>query len=87
MTAAALVLVLLGTAAGALYSFPRSQAGQELLIYDLLKATLEQPELSMDLTVEGKVETQDAGFTAHLDRTRIGEKPLTVISQDDRKLY
>ena len=87
LTAAALVLVLLGTAAGALYSFPRSQAGQELQIYDLLKATLEQPELSMDLTVEGKVETQDAGFTAHLDRTRIGEKPLTVISQDDRKLY
>ena len=55
--------------------------------YDLLKEYSEKQELTMELTVDGTMGSQDFDFTAILDRTDVDGQRVTAISQDGRTLY
>ncbi|MGN0298006.1 MAG: hypothetical protein ACI4C1_02285 [Lachnospiraceae bacterium] len=55
--------------------------------YDLLKKYSEKQELSMELTVNAQIDSQNCDFTALVERTNVEGHQVTVISQDKRKLY
>lgn len=83
-----LAAVLLCAALGAICVFlPGTKAEQGLQAYDLLKACMDQSSGQMNLTVKAQIEDTDAGFTASIRRTAVGDTPVSVISQGERQLY
>ena len=81
------LVLLLIAAAAVCFWFSQTNAGQSIQAYDVLTTYLEQPELQMDLTVKAQIADKDANFTAQIRRTKVGDTPVSVISESGRKLY
>lgn len=79
----AAVLVLAGAAA----YFLVPGLMDSVQAYELLQSYSEAQELSMDLTVNAKLDGQDLGFTAQVDRTEVEGHRVTAISQEGMALY
>ncbi|MDO5545057.1 MAG: hypothetical protein Q4F81_04425 [Eubacteriales bacterium] len=83
----AVVLLFCAAAAAGYILLPRTQVGQGIEAYSLVRASMEQNPARMRLTVKAQMEDTDAGFTAEIDRTTVGDVPVSVISEGERKLY
>lgn len=84
--AALLVAGACALAAVLLY-FPQTKAGQSIRAYDVLKTYLEQPQQEMTLTVKANIEDKNADFTARIERGKVGDNDISVISESGRRLY
>ncbi|MGN1030077.1 MAG: hypothetical protein ACI4PQ_00575, partial [Butyricicoccaceae bacterium] len=82
-----IVFALLAGIGGTAAFFLLPDLLDEVKAYDLLKEYSEKQELTMELTVDGAMGSQDFGFAAALDRTDVDGHRVTAISQDRRTLY
>ncbi|MGM9521758.1 MAG: hypothetical protein ACI3VB_04690 [Oscillospiraceae bacterium] len=82
-----IVLALLVGIGGTAAFFLLPDLLDDMKAYELLKKYSEKQELTMELTVEADLGSQDFGFTALLDRTDVDGHRVTAISQDEISLY
>ena len=79
----AVVLILAGAAA----YFLLPGLMDSVQAYELLQTYSEARELSMDLTVNARLDGEDLGFTARVDRTEVDGHRVTAISREGMALY
>ena len=82
-----IVLALLVGIGGTAAFFLLPDLLKDVKAYDLLKTYSENQELTMELTVDVKLDSQDFDFAAALDRTDVNGHRVTAISQDEKTLY
>lgn len=82
------ILLLAGAAAATGYLLlPKEALPQSAQAVSLVQNCLEQPELEMCLNVKAQFENTETTFTAQISRTTEGEKPVSAITENGRKLY
>lgn len=83
-----IVLLAIFAVAAAVYHLPQTQkAAQAFGAYDVLKSYMELPEQNMAIQVNAKISDREMGVTAMVSRCILGEKNVTTISENGRKLY
>ena len=82
-----ILLLIAGVAAVLLFLPQTKKAAQALGAYDVLKTYMEQDEQNMELQVSAKISDREIGATALAGRCVIGEKSVTALSENGRKLF
>ena len=81
----AAALLIAGTG-GTVY-FVLEKASAAAKAYESLKTYTEKKELSMDLSVEGKIGEKRFDFSVYAERTDVEGQRITVVSRENRNLY
>ncbi|MGN1075154.1 MAG: hypothetical protein ACI4QB_09200, partial [Eubacteriales bacterium] len=87
LTPLLVVLALLAGIGGTAAFFLLPDLLTDVQAYDLLKEYAQQEELSMSLTVNASVGSEDVSFSAEADRLQEDGRRITAISRDGCTLY
>lgn len=82
-----IVLALLCGAGGTAAFFLLPDLTRDLKAYDLLKKCVEKQELTMALSVDAQVGSQELSFDADIDRTNLEGHRVTSILQENHRLF
>ena len=66
---------------------PVEELSRKVQVYDILSTYLNQDARHMSLTVQAQIENKNADFTADVSTLHAGTKEVSVIQENNRRLY